>query len=82
LTGSLFRRILQRIERLGLRRPQGFPEWLLLTCWDVLGRVDELARSVDSVTGEASGPYRRSRLSMLSGRVPRTLNPKIEEEIE
>jgi len=49
---------------------------------DVLGRVDELASSVDAVTGAAIGPYRKSRLSMLSCRMPRTLNPKLEEEIE
>jgi hypothetical protein len=49
---------------------------------EVLGRVDELARSVDAVTGAAAGPYRRSLLSMLSCRMPRTLNPRLEEEIE
>jgi len=49
---------------------------------DVLGRVDELASSADAVTGAASGPYRKSRLSMLSCRMPCTLNPKVEEEIE
>ena len=37
----------------GLHRPQGFPEWL---------RVDELASSVDAVTGAVIGPYQKSRL--------------------
>jgi hypothetical protein len=39
-----------------------------VTAVDVLGRVDELASSVDAVTGAAIGPYRESWVNVSFGR--------------
>ena len=39
-----------------------------MTAVDVLGRVDELASSVDAVAGAAIGPYRESWINVSYGR--------------
>jgi len=46
------------------------PEFTGMTVVDELGRVDELASSVDAVTGAAIGPYRESQFELLTLLVP------------